>query len=72
MSMEISRAGIQSAQRLQLQSAERIANAGEPGSNVNIVDEALNQSKGENSFKANLLALKTQDEMMGTLLDVMA
>lgn len=72
MSMEISRAGIQSAQRLQLQSASRIATASEPGSGVNIADEAMDQSISQNSFNANLVALKTQDEMMGTLLDVMA
>ena len=72
MSIEVSSAGARSAQQLQLRSAGRIANAADQGSNVNVVEAAVNQAASQNSFNANVAALKVQDEMMGTLLDVMA
>jgi flagellar hook protein FlgE len=72
MSMEISQSGLRSARRLQLQSARKIASASQEGGSVNMVDQAMNQSISEQSFTANAVALKTQNEMMGTLLDVLA
>jgi len=72
MGMEISRAGVHSAQQMQFDSARRVAGANNPASDANLVSEALTQNMSEGSFNANLAALKAQDEMMGTLLDVVA
>lgn len=72
MSLEISSAGLRSAGQMQFQSAKRIAVADQPGSGVNMVDEAITQNVSREMFNANLTTLKTQDEMMGTLLDIMA
>ncbi|WP_025323544.1 flagellar basal body rod C-terminal domain-containing protein [Deferrisoma camini] len=39
------------------------------GSNVDLVQETVRMIEGERGFEANLQVLRTQDEMLGTLLD---
>ena len=42
------------------------------GSNVDYVDEAVDQISAQRMFEANLAAVKTADEMEESLLDVLA
>ncbi len=39
------------------------------GSNVDLVQETARRIEGERGFEANLQVLRSQDEMLGTLLD---
>ena len=39
-------------------------------SNVDLGEEAVNQIIGQRGFEANLQALKTADEMLGSILDI--
>lgn len=40
------------------------------GSNTSITDEIVNQIAAQNGFDANAQAIKTQEETLGTLIDV--
>jgi flagellar hook protein FlgE len=40
-------------------------------SNVDLGEEAVNQIIGQRGFEANLQAIKTADDMLGSLLDIM-
>lgn len=41
-------------------------------SNVSLSDEAINIIQSEAGFRANLAVIETQDELSGTLLDILA
>lgn len=43
---------------------------GKPGSNVDLAGELVNLSQDKTLYNANALVIKTQDRMMGALLDI--
>jgi flagellar basal-body rod protein FlgC len=43
---------------------------GQPGSNVDLAGELVNLSRDKPLYNANALVIKTQDRMMGALLDI--
>ncbi|MFB6355976.1 MAG: hypothetical protein ABEJ65_05630 [bacterium] len=74
MTMEISQAGVQRAQNLMSNTARQFASldSSDQASTVNISQLALNQNIAESQFRVNAEMIKAQDEMVGTMLDVLA
>jgi hypothetical protein len=63
--------GLMAASRTFDASARRVATAG-ADSDVDLGTEVVNQITAKQSFSANLGVLRTADEMMGDLLDIIA
>ena len=61
----------QASQRLEA-SAQRMARSGEPGSNVDIGAELIEQTKAKTAFSTAAAVLRASDEMLGELLDTKA
>lgn len=64
----ISLAGLQSAAARLQQSAERVAS----DQNADLPKEIVEQKMAEYAFKANLIALRTANEMTKQMLDILA
>lgn len=54
------------------QSAKRVASAGSQNANVDLAKETTTQIVAQDSNAVNASAVKTQDKMLGTLLDMKA
>ncbi len=64
----ISLAGLQSAAARLEQSAQRVAS----DQNADLPKEVVEQKMAEHAFKANLIALRTANEMTKQMLDILA
>lgn len=53
-------------------SAFRVAQMGDPDSQVDLVAETVEQITAKNEFSANIPVIKTADDMIGDLLDIIA
>lgn len=53
-------------------SAFRVAQMGDPASQVDLVTETVQQISAKNEFSANIQVIKTADDMLGDLLDIIA
>jgi flagellar hook protein FlgE len=53
-------------------SAFRVAQMGDPEANVDLVTETVAQITAKNEFSANVQVMKTADDMLGDLLDIIA
>jgi len=69
--MAIAQAGLQTAQRRFEQSAQRTAAAASPYADVDMAQEAVEQISARTSFSANVQVIRTANQMMGELLDLM-
>jgi flagellar hook-associated protein FlgK len=53
-------------------SAFRVARMGDPNADVDLVAETVTQISAKNEFSANAKVIKTADDMLGDLLDIIA
>lgn len=53
-------------------SAFRVAQMGDPESSVDLVAETVAQISAKHEFSANVQVIKTADDMLGDLLDIIA
>lgn len=53
-------------------SAFRVAQMGDPESSVDLVAETVAQISAKHEFSANVQVIKTADDMLGDLLDIVA
>jgi flagellar hook-associated protein FlgK len=53
-------------------SAQRVARAGDPGAGVDLASERVTQRMASIVYKANAQVIRTADQMLGTLLDLLA
>lgn len=51
-------------------SAFRVAQMGAPGADVDLVAETVEQITAKHEFSANIQVMKTADDMLGDLLDI--
>jgi flagellar hook protein FlgE len=63
---------LQSNQTFMNSNAVNIANASKRGNDVDLSKEMTDQVVGEKVNAVNVSAIKTQDEMLGSLLDIKA
>jgi len=69
--LSIANQGMNAAATKQAQSAQRIANPNNPGEG-NLPKEMVKQIETENSFAANAAVARTTNEMLGSLIDIVA
>ena len=62
--------GMASAMRRFEESAQRTANMDAPGAQVDLAAEIAEQIAAKVNFRANLMVLRTADEMIGESLDL--
>jgi flagellar basal body rod protein FlgG len=53
-------------------SAFRVAQMGDPNADVDLVAETVEQISAKHEFSANVQVIKTADDMLGDLLDIIA
>ena len=63
---------IQSHQNMMNTSASNVANMSNKNSNTDLAKEMTNQIVASSGTEVNASAIKTQDDMIGTLLDIKA
>ena len=69
--MAIASAGLQTSMQRFEQSAQRTAQAASPYSDVDMAEEAVEQISARSAFSANVAVIRTANQMMGQLLDLM-
>jgi hypothetical protein len=68
----IAQAGLQNAFQRFDASAQRVAGLGTPGADLDLGSEIVTQIQAKTEVSANISVLRTQDEMLGKLLDIKA
>lgn len=63
---------IQNTQTMMNQSAVNVSNINNENSQTDLAKEMTNQITFSNATKADVTAIRTEDEMLGTLLDLKA
>ena len=69
--LAIASAGLQLAQRRFDDSAQRTAQLASPYADVDMAAEAVEQISARSAFSANVAVIRTANQMMGQLLDLM-
>jgi len=69
--MAIASAGLQTSMQRFEQSAQRTAMVASPYADVDMAQEAVEQISARTSFSANVQVIRTANQMMGELLDLM-
>lgn len=64
--------GMLAASRRFEASAFRVAQMGDPAANVDLGREVVEQVTAKHEFSANAAVMRTADDMMGDLLDILA
>ncbi len=70
--MAIASAGLQTSMQRFEQSAQRTAAAASPFADVDMAEEAVEQISARAAFSANVQVIRTANQMMGQLLDLLA
>jgi flagellar hook protein FlgE len=69
--MAIASAGLQTSMQRFEQSAQRTAAASSPYADVDLAQEVVEQVSARSAFSANVSVIRTANQMMGELLDMM-
>ena len=70
--MAIASAGLQTSMQRFEQSAQRTAQLASPYADVDMAAEAVEQISARAAFSANVAVIRTANQMMGQLLDLLA
>ena len=70
--LAIASTGLDAAFQRFEQSAQRTARAASPYADVDLAQEAVEQISARASFSANIAVMRTANQMLGQLLDILA
>jgi len=70
--MAIASAGLQTSMQRFEQSAQRTAQLASPYADVDMAQEAVERISAKSAFSANVAVIRTANQMMGQLLDLLA